>query len=355
MDNLKFKSIVIVFILFSTGCSKVQYIFEQGLGQASLFMNARENNKVLEDPFIPDKTKEKIKKIKNYKAFFYKYFNKKERDHYKKTTLLKNDAVTYLITASPFDRINPKKECFPIVGCFPYLGFFDKESAKEHRRNLEKKGWVTWLRPVYAYSTLGNFNDPILSSFFRYDDEVLAELIFHELFHTIYFVKNEVQLNENLANFFAGELIPMYFSWGPERERKRRKNRENFKSLEREVVGLVKDLQTRYEKVNGSSRLIYQKTLASFLKDKFFPHIRSFCHKKKIPLKKCYPLNRKWNNASFAGFLTYEEEAIKIEKLKKVLQLNLLEFLKYLEQKGKEYEKIVDKKGFSTFLFNPLD
>ena len=44
-----------------------------------------------------------------------------------------------------------------------------------------------------------------------------------------------------------------------------------------------------------------------------------------------------------------------LEKLKKLLQLNLLDFLKYLEQKGKEYEKIVDKKGFSTFLFNPLD
>ena len=104
MDNLKFKSIVIVFILFSTGCSKVQYIFEQGLGQAYLFMNARENNKVLEDPFIPDKTKEKIKKIKNYKAFFYKYFEKKECEEWSKEF---RELVSSMLSHDPFNRPTP--------------------------------------------------------------------------------------------------------------------------------------------------------------------------------------------------------------------------------------------------------
>ena len=55
-------SLLIPLILFSVSCSKVQYIFEQGVGQVSLFVNARENSEVLEDPFIPEKMKEIARK-----------------------------------------------------------------------------------------------------------------------------------------------------------------------------------------------------------------------------------------------------------------------------------------------------
>ena len=62
-----------------------------------------------------------------------------------------------------------------------------------------------------TYSTLGYFDDPILSSFFNYNKFDLTVLIFHELFHTIYFYKNKVQLNENLANFFGREMAIEYY------------------------------------------------------------------------------------------------------------------------------------------------
>src|SRR5690606_28211743 len=55
----------------------------------------------------------------------------------------------------------------------------------------------------------------ILSSFFYYDDLDLAELIFHELFHTIFFIKDDVDLNENLANYFGKELVRLYFKDDP--------------------------------------------------------------------------------------------------------------------------------------------
>ena len=357
MDDLKRKKLVVIICLcvHLTSCSKVQYIVEQGIGQASLFVNAKENNKLIKDPLIPKKIKEKIKKIQIYKTYFYQYFEKKEEDHYKKTTLLNRDAVTYLVTASPYDKIFPKKQCFPFVGCFPYLGFFSEESAKNYQKVLEKENWVTWKRPVYAYSTLGNLNDPILSSFFRYNDENLAELIFHELFHTIFFVKNEVQLNENLANFFSSRLLSLYFKWDKEKREKRNRYFNNLKKLEKLVVDLVKELKKIYKNVGRKGADSYKESLNEFLNGRFFPQVKAFCLRNKISKKNCYPLKKKWNNASFAAFLTYEEEALNIEKLQKKLNLNLIEFFRYLEQKGKEYEDSKKKQTFSSFLFSSID
>ena len=205
----------------------------------------------MKDPLTSQVVKKKIKKIEDYKDYFYKFFKREVKGHYEKTTLLGRDAVTYLVTASPFNKIAPREECFPFVGCFPYLGFFNKKSALKHQEILEKEDWVTWMRPVYAYSTLGNFNDPILSSFFRYDDEVLAELIFHELFHTIFFIENEVQLNENLANFFSAKLVAKYFHWSEEEKTDRLLERVKFKGLDRLIVRLVKDLENKYGLVQG--------------------------------------------------------------------------------------------------------
>ena len=92
---------------------------------------------------------------------------------------------------------------------------------------------------MHAYSTLGYFNDHILSSFFYYNEHQLAEMIFHELFHTIFFVKNEVDLNENLAQYFAQQLTMEFFKdksqklalQRAQRKAMRKKNRLTFSAL----------------------------------------------------------------------------------------------------------------------------
>ena len=207
------KQLVILILIFTLGgCAKFSYLIEQGSGQFKLLFDAKENKKILEDPDIPENYKKKIKLVQIYKSYFYKYWNKKETKIYSKTTILNRKAVSYLVITSPFDQIYANKECFPITGCFPYLGFYKKEKADKYAETKKKEGF-TFVRPVYAYSTLGYFTDTILSSFFQYEEFDLAELIFHELFHTIFFLKNEVDLNENLANYFGREMAFEYFKF----------------------------------------------------------------------------------------------------------------------------------------------
>jgi predicted aminopeptidase len=52
---------------------------------------------------------------------------------------------------------------------------------------------------VPAYSTLGWFNDPLLSSFILYPDAQLARLIFHELAHQLVYAGGDTTFNESFA------------------------------------------------------------------------------------------------------------------------------------------------------------
>ena len=188
-------------LLLFSGCAKVSYVLNQGVGQLKLQNNGQDNDKVLKDPLVKEKDKEKIRKIGEYKDYFFSYFNQKRTAIYSKTSILKQEAVSYLVIASQYDEVKAKEEKFPFVGKFPYLGFFDEKDAISHQKKLELLDYITWRRPVYAYSTLGYLTDNILSSFFYYNEFDMAEMIFHELFHTVFFIKNEVDLSENIAKF----------------------------------------------------------------------------------------------------------------------------------------------------------
>ena len=48
MDILKFL-LSIAFILILSSCAKIGYLYEQGIGQAKLIIDARDNQEVLKD------------------------------------------------------------------------------------------------------------------------------------------------------------------------------------------------------------------------------------------------------------------------------------------------------------------
>lgn len=359
MDVLRFSKFFylssILFLL--TSCSKIVYLAEQGTGQISLLTRARPNEEVLKSVKIPKKYKAKIRKIEELKDHFYKYWKLKKTSIYSKTTFLESDAVTHLVISSPYDKIQARKECFIIMGCFPYLGFFKKESALEYKKGLEEKGFITYIRPVYAYSTLGYFTDTILSSFFRFQEHDLTELVFHELFHTIFFVKDEVELNENLANYFGKEMTFEYLKV-PEKEKKQKfEKKKNLMKLRKFIVTKVKKLNDLYEKRRPLTKNQANDILKEFLEGEFIKEVRNLCNDLNIETKKCFPLKRDWNNASFSTYLTYEKESDRIDQLRQERGGSLVEFFKFIQSKYddfKELDSSIKEKGFSDFLFSTI-
>jgi predicted aminopeptidase len=324
----------------------VSYLTEQGIGWTKVQYGARSNEEFLDDPKVPEEMKRKVLLVGEYKKFFYHYFGEKETGIYTKTTMLPNKAVTYLVIASEHTKIEAKEHAFPLLGSFPYLGFYQKDSAEAFARRLrEDEDLVTYVRPVYAYSTLGYFEDRILSSFFHYDDVELAELVFHELFHTIFFIKNEVDLNENLATLYGKELLQEFFKDRPELERYLATERKKT-HLANRVVELIGILQTEFAKLGGfNTNAKADELTRRFVAEVFLPEINAYCRKLELPEDDC-DIKEEWNQASFAAFLTYEEEQDFLQKLKHEKNFNLKQYLGWLKM---EYDRFRDQDETETF------
>tara|TARA_B100002051_G_C16261072_1_gene404325 strand:- start:127 stop:570 length:444 start_codon:yes stop_codon:yes gene_type:complete len=147
----------------------------------------------------------------------------------------------------------------------------------------------------------------------------------------------------------------MYFNWSEFRKDQKKLESSRYKGLDKLIVQLVNKLENKYSRVQEKNRSKFDEVLKNFLELHFKPQISSYCRSNGLFPDGCYPLQRKWNNASFAGFLTYEEDSQKIEKLEKKLGLNLFNFFIYIENKHKEYLEHKIEMPFSTYLFSSLD
>ncbi len=346
MDILKF----LLLSIFISSCAKAIYIAEQTKGQLSLQWNGRENEELLKDTAVSDDIKNKVILIEDYKKYFYEYWKVELGGIYSKTTMLENEAVTWLVITSHWNEVKALKECFPFTGCFPYLGFFSKKSAMKWMENKKEEGLQVWMRPVYAYSTLGYFEDRILSSFFEYDQYELAELVFHELFHVLYFLKDNVEFNENLANFYGEEMAKEFFRNRNDSGYLDWKKRLKASSVIRQQVSHhAKELHQIYQTQKPTDQAAAEIILDHYVSETFRPKIDQECEK--LGLKKCSASKGEWNNARFAATLTYEKAAPKFNELFKTHSDNLVSMLDFIKKREKDFHSS-DEKDFTAFLFS---
>jgi predicted aminopeptidase len=108
--------------------------------------------------------------------------------------------------------LKPITYCFPVAGCVSYRGYFSEASAENYGEKLKEKGLDVHIRGVSAYSTLGWFDDPVLSSFVWYKEENLVNLIYHELAHKVLYVNGDTRFNESFATAVGGEGAKRWFN-----------------------------------------------------------------------------------------------------------------------------------------------
>jgi predicted aminopeptidase len=107
--------------------------------------------------------------------------------------------VVWNVFATPGLSLRPRQWCFPVAGCVNYRGYFREADAQAEAARLRDAGDDVHVSGVPAYSTLGWFDDPVLSSFVRWPETELARLIFHELAHQLLYVKDDSAFNESFA------------------------------------------------------------------------------------------------------------------------------------------------------------
>ena len=186
--------------LFLGGCG-VGHLWHLAKGQADLLWQRRPVHEALQDEQLGAAELDKIRLIVKVRAFGIEHLGLDAGDTYTTFVQLDRPFVSYNLTASPVDAIEPHVWRYPVVGRMPYQGFFSKSNALAAQRELQEQGYDTYLRGVRAYSTLGYFADPILSSMLSYPDGTLIETVLHEMLHQTVWIKGHVSFNESLAGF----------------------------------------------------------------------------------------------------------------------------------------------------------
>jgi predicted aminopeptidase len=103
------------------------------------------------------------------------------------------------VFATPELSLRLERWCFPVAGCVAYRGYYDRDAAERFAQGLRARGLEAHVGGVPAYSTLGWFDDPLLSTFIQYPEGELARLIFHELAHQLLYVSGDTPFNESFA------------------------------------------------------------------------------------------------------------------------------------------------------------
>ncbi len=256
-----FRRVFLLLALASTiyGCSSLSYLQQAGVGQLRVFSRSKPISKVLLDPKVDPEVKELLAQVSMIKLFAEKSGLKKTHNYEEYVDWGRPEFIHLLIASRP-DRFEAKTWEFPLVGSFNYLGFFQRSDADVLRVQLESEGYETELRTADAYSSLGWFQDPILSTMLppsRKEIGELVHLILHESVHATFLIPNQTSFNEQLAEFVAGQLTPRYLSGLTEGE-SFTKNYQSSRASQSQRLSLMlaayEELDALYAIWSGSER-----------------------------------------------------------------------------------------------------
>lgn len=202
----------ILLLLLLLNWRLISYGYQQAKGQLKIIWNTQDVEEVLADASTPDSIKHKIRIIREAKAFAFDHLGLKPSENYSTYYDQKGEVDLWNLSAAKPYALEPKLWSFPILGSFPYKGFFDLEVAKSEMGELKEDGYDVRIRPVGGWSTLGWTKDPILSNMLERPEGSLAELIIHELTHSTLFIKDNIEFNENLASFIGEKGAVLYLN-----------------------------------------------------------------------------------------------------------------------------------------------
>jgi predicted aminopeptidase len=181
-----------------SGCGTT-YLLQAGNGQLQVLRARVPIDTLIADPRTAAPLRARLTEVRAARAFAAAQLQLPDNSSYTTYADIGRPYVVWNVVATPEFSVNPRVWCFPVAGCVAYRGYFKERRAREFAAGLAVRGFDVVVDGVPAYSTLGKFSDPVLSSMLRYDDDELAATIFHELAHQLLYVRNDSEFNEAFA------------------------------------------------------------------------------------------------------------------------------------------------------------
>jgi len=300
-----------------TACSTTHYLYQAAKGQLELTTKAVPLIERIENPSTPPFQKKLLREISQIKSFGESQ-GLKATPNYEKFVQLDRPYVVWVVAASKPLEFKAKVWNFLLVGSFNYLGWFSEEDAVRFAKEIKSDEELdVYVRGASAYSTLGWFNDPILSTMISEDEDALVDLVntvLHESVHATFFIKNQSYFNESLASFVADELTPIYlsdfFNQNPKIKKKYLEDLIKNKNYAEEFKKTYFELDSLYKSdLSDSDKLSRKEILFESLNQKL-------------------KIKRKLNNAFLIQYRTYGVGREDFEKLFQSCEHSIQRFLK---------------------------
>jgi predicted aminopeptidase len=233
-----------VLFLLLNGCSSLNYYNQLASGQLQLLRAREPVSSVIADPSRDQKLRAHLAQSQKARTFASQQLHLPDNQSYRLYADIGRPYVVWNVFATPEFSLAPVNHCFPIAGCVAYRGYYSQGAARGEAALQRLQGRDVSIGGVEAYSTLGWFNDPIMSSMMNWGDERLATLIFHELAHQRLYVKDDTEFNESFATFVEQEGTRQW------RALRHLPPQSDAQALQRDkFTQLVLDTRTRLEKL----------------------------------------------------------------------------------------------------------
>jgi predicted aminopeptidase len=243
-----------VFLLIAAsalaGCETLSYYAQAVGGHLDLVARARPVDELLADRETAAPLRERLALAQRVRDFASRELKLPDNASYRRYADLERPYAVWNVVAAPEFSLDPVQSCFPVAGCVAYRGFFAREDAARHAARLREAGHDAFVYGVPAYSTLGAFADPLLSTFIAWPEAELARLVFHELAHQLVYARGDSTFNESFAVVVEHEGVRRWLEAGG-----RQAEMEKYRSARRqaaEFTSLLEDTRRRLAEIYRS-------------------------------------------------------------------------------------------------------
>ncbi len=226
-------------------CEAVGYYSQAARGQLAIVFSRQDIQRLLSDEELSSETRVKFEAVLQIREFAARELHLPVGEHFSTFVDIEREHVVWNVFAAPEFSLDPVSWCYPIAGCVSYRGYFAESGAERFAARLREQGYDVYTGGVDAYSTLGWFEDSLLSTVLRRQPYQLAGLIFHELAHQVVYVPGDTGFNESFATAVEREGMRRWLQTTGQEELLQ--SAEQFTEQQRQFNALVSGYQERFE------------------------------------------------------------------------------------------------------------
>ncbi|MEM1436418.1 MAG: aminopeptidase [Pseudomonadota bacterium] len=291
-------------LVLLAGCESLSFYGQAARGQLQLLLARQPVARLLAEEELEPPLRQALERSQRLLKYLEDDIGLMSGRRYRSYVALQRDAVVYNLVATPQLSVTAHRWCYPVAGCVPYQGYFRRAAALRAAERYQARGFTTYVGRVPAYSTLGWFADPLLSTFINWPEPRLLNLLAHELAHSRLWLKGEAAFNEAFASFVGEQAVRDYY--GAEGAAVYRAFQAQERAW-RHLVALQLELRAALAALYGSEVPDEEKTAR---RDVLYDTFRR-CYetdRERLGAGRFDTYIRLLNEAALAGLATYEQD-----------------------------------------------